>query len=439
MNTKQSFAIKGDICFCKTKDQWTTMKNAYAVCETGISHGVFAQLPEQYAHFPVYDFTGKLIIPGLVDLHMHAPQYAFRGMGMDLELMDWLGQQTFPEEAKYADLSYADKAYTIFADNIKHSATSHACLFVTQHRAATELLMDRMEQTGMISFVGKVNMDREAPDNLRESSAEASAQETLRWLYEIAGKYQRTKPILTPRFIPSCTPELLAKLQIIQQEYKLPVQSHLSENTGEIAFVHELCPDARFYGDAYDAYGLFGRQHPKEHIYPAIMAHCVHSTEEEIKLLRDNGVFVAHCPASNTNLSSGIAPIRRYLENHMHVGLGSDVAGGHTESILRAVCDAVQVSKLYWRLVDDGAVPLTFCEAFYLATKGGGAFFGSVGSLERGYDFSAVVLDDSSLRHPFALTIPQRLERAAYSALDAYGICAKFVSGTLLFDHTHSK
>ena len=295
MNTKQSFAIKGDICFCKTKDQWTTMKNAYAVCETGISHGVFAQLPEQYAHFPVYDFTGKLIIPGLVDLHMHAPQYAFRGMGMDLELMDWLGQQTFPEEAKYADLSYADKAYTIFADNIKHSATSHACLFATQHRAATELLMDRMEQTGMISFVGKVNMDREAPDNLRESSAEASAQETLRWLYEIAGKYQRTKPILTPRFIPSCTPELLAKLQIIQQEYKLPVQSHLSENTGEIAFVHELCPDARFYGDAYDAYGLFGRQHPKEHIYPAIMAHCVHSTEEEIKLLRDNGVFVAPC------------------------------------------------------------------------------------------------------------------------------------------------
>lgn len=230
MNTKQSFAIKGDICFCKTKNQWTTMKNAYAVCETGISQGVFAQLPEQYAHFPVYDFTGKLIIPGLVDLHMHAPQYAFRGMGMDLELMDWLGQQTFPEEAKYADLPYADKAYTIFADNIKHSATSHACLFATQHRAATELLMDRMEQTGMISFVGKVNMDREAPDNLRESSAEASAQETLRWLYEIAGKYQRTKPILTPRFIPSCTPELLAKLQIIQQEYKLPVQSHLSEN-----------------------------------------------------------------------------------------------------------------------------------------------------------------------------------------------------------------
>lgn len=195
--------------------------------------------------------------------------------------------------------------------------------------------MDRMEQTGMISFVGKVNMDREAPDNLRESSAEASAQETLRWLYEIAGKYRRTKPILTPRFIPSCTPELLAKLQIIQQEYKLPVQSHLSENTGEIAFVHELCPDTRFYGDAYDAYGLFGRQHPKEHTYPAIMAHCVHSTEEEIKLLRDNGVFVAHCPASNTNLSSGIAPIRRYLENHMHVGLGSDIAGGHTESILR--------------------------------------------------------------------------------------------------------
>lgn len=91
MNTKQNFAIKGDICFCKTKDQWTTMKNAYAVCETGISQGVFAQLPEQYAHFPVYDFTGKLIIPGLVDLHMHAPQYAFRrhGYGFGIDGLAW--------------------------------------------------------------------------------------------------------------------------------------------------------------------------------------------------------------------------------------------------------------------------------------------------------------------------------------------------------------
>ena len=439
MNTKQAFAIKGDICFCETKDQWITMENAYAVCENGVSQGVFAQLPEQYAHLPVYDFTGKLIIPGLVDLHIHAPQYAFRGMGMDLELMDWLNQQTFPEEAKYADLAYADRAYTIFVENMKRSATSHACLFATQHRQATELLMDRMEQSGLVSFVGKVNMDREAPDNLRESSAETSAQETLRWLYEIAGKYQRTKPMLTPRFIPSCTPELLKKLQIIQQEYELPVQSHLSENPGEIAFVQELCPESKFYGDAYDAYGLFGRQHPTERTYPAIMAHCVYSTQEEIQLIKENGVFIAHCPASNTNLSSGIAPIRRYLNEEMSVGLGSDVAGGHTESMLRAVCDAVQVSKLYWRLVDASVAPLTFCEAFYLATKGGGAFFGNVGSLERGYDFSAVVLDDSSLKHPFTLTIAQRVERAAYSALDNYGICAKFVSGTPLFDCVHSK
>ena len=149
--------------------------------------------------------------------------------------------------------------------------------------------------------------------------------------------------------------------------------------------------------------------------------------------MKENGVFVAHCPASNTNLSSGIAPVRTYLDAGLRVGLGSDVAGGHTESLFRAMTDAVQVSKLYWRLVDKTVKPITFAEAFCLATKGGGAFFGNVGSLEEGYAFDAIVLDDSSLSHPQALTAPQRLERAAYLSLDLLGLHAKYVAGRQLF------
>lgn len=170
------------------------------------------------------------------DLHLHAPQYAFHGMYMDLELLDWLNTVTFPEEARYADLNYAEKAYSIFTDDIKHSATTRASIFGTLHVDATELLMDLMEKTGLKTFIGKVNMDRNGSLALQEASAVVSAKDTVRWLEETTGKYENVKPILTPRFTPSCSDELMTRLAEIQRTYRLPVQSHLSENQGEIAW-----------------------------------------------------------------------------------------------------------------------------------------------------------------------------------------------------------
>ncbi len=129
------------------------------------------------------------------------------------------------------------------------------------------------------------------------------------------------------------------------------------------------------------------------------------------------------------NIALGIAPIRRYLERGIRVGLGSDVAGGQTESMFRAITDAIQVSKLRWRYLDSTASPLSFTESFYLATKGGGSFFGKVGSFERGYEFDAVVLDDTRIPHPRKLSLEERLERAVYLGLDQSGILAKYVRG----------
>ena len=370
-----------------------------------------------------------LIIPGMVDLHIHAPQYAFRGMGMDYELIEWLNTQTFPEEAKYADAEYAKKAYAIFAENMRKSATTRACIFGTIHRKATEILMDLMEESGLVSYVGKVNMDRSAPESLTEESADMSAFSTFGWINDIRERYQYTRPILTPRFIPSCTDELMEQLREVQRTYHLPVQSHLSENQGEIEWVKQLRPDAAFYGDGYDKYDLFGDRNLDQEKVRTVMAHCVWSTDDEVRRIKDNGVFVAHCPASNMNLSSGIAPIRKYLDLEMKVGLGSDVAGGQTESIFRAITDAIQVSKMYWRHVDEKAKPVTFEEAFYMATKGGGEFFGKVGSFETGYEFDALVLDDSVLKAPNDLNIRQRIERAIYLSLDLNGIVAKYAAG----------
>lgn len=408
MLRETTFALKGNILYAPTPKEIVTAPDSYLVCEAGKVAGVFAELPARFAGIPIEDCGDGLVIPGLVDLHLHAPQYSFRTLGMDLELLDWLNTHTFPEEAKYVDLAYAERAYRIFADDLAASATTRAAVFGTIHRPATELLMDLVEETGVRALVGKVNMDRNSPDILREEDAAASLAETTRWIEETKGKYRNVSPILTPRFTPSCTDELMEGLGKLQRETGLPVQSHLSENLSEIAWVKELCPWSSCYGGAYDRFGLFGGD------APTIMAHCVHSTGEEIDLMQARGVFIAHCAQSNTNLASGIAPVRVYLDRGMKVGLGTDIAGGYSLSVFQAMADAVQVSKLRWRLLDDSLRPLTVPEAFYLGTKGGGEFFGKVGSFEEGYEFDAVLLDDGALPHPQELSPQERLERMIY-------------------------
>jgi guanine deaminase len=425
-----SFVIKGNICQTINPKSLDLHQNAFVVCEDGISKGVFDLLPKEYQGLPLHDFGDALVFPGMIDLHVHAPQFAFRGTSMDLELMDWLNQYTFPEEEKYEDLEYAKKAYTIFVDALKKSATTRSVMFATRHRYATELLMELMEQSGLVSYVGKVNMDREASENLMEKSAEMSAYTTFGWINAVKDKFERTKPILTPRFIPCCTDKLMEELREIQMAYGIPVQSHLSESKGEIDFVKFLRPQNEFYGESYNDYDLFGKNDDVNTDVKTVMAHCLWSTEKEVELMLKNGVFVAHCPASNMNLTSGIAPIRKYMDLGLNIGLGSDVAGGHSESIFRAITDAIQVSKMYFRLVDESCKPLVFSEAFYLATKGGGKFFGKVGSFEEGYEFDAVVLDDSVLMHPQELTLAERMERAVYLGLDEKSVSHKFVAGT---------
>lgn len=420
---QDSFVIRGDICYSETPQSLRLCPDSWLVCLEGHSAGVFPVLPEQYANLPVLDCAGSLVTPGLTDLHVHAPQYALRGQGMDLELLDWLNRYIFPEESRYASPDYADQAYRRFVEDVRRGPNTRACVFATVHRPATIRLMDLLEESGLCAMVGKVNMDRNCPDTIREASAAASAQSTRDWLERIEGRYRRTRPILTPRFIPSCTDALLGELGKIQRQYGLPVQSHLSENRGEIAWVRELCPGAKHYCDAYHAFGLFGGP-----ACPTIMAHCVYSEGEEAELLKEQNVFIAHCPASNTNLSSGIAPVRRFLQDGLRVGLGSDVAGGTHTSIFKAMADAIQVSKLRWRLVDQSLAPLTVREAFYLGTLGGGAFFGKVGSFAPGYEFDALVIDDARYTPQGRMELETRLERTVYLS-DERDIRHKFVQG----------
>ena len=164
-----SFVLHGNIIDSESPERLRVAADSYLVCEEGRCTGVFSALPERFSGLPLTDFGDRLILPGMTDLHLHAPQFAFRGLGMDLELLDWLNAHTFPEEAKYADLGYAALAYGQFVDCLRRSATTRAVVFGTVHPAATTLLMELLEASGLVSYVGKVNMDRDCPEALRLS------------------------------------------------------------------------------------------------------------------------------------------------------------------------------------------------------------------------------------------------------------------------------
>lgn len=205
-----SFVLHGNIIDSESPERLRVAADSYLVCEEGRCTGVFSALPERFSGLPLTDFGDRLILPGMTDLHLHAPQFAFRGLGMDLELLDWLNARTFPEEAKYADLGYAALAYGQFVDCLRRSATTRAVVFGTVHPAATTLLMELLEASGLVSYVGKVNMDRDCPEALREADAAASLAATEQWL--ASARFAHTKPILTPRFVPSCSDALLQGL-----------------------------------------------------------------------------------------------------------------------------------------------------------------------------------------------------------------------------------
>ncbi len=421
-----SFVIKGTFVHTLTKEKFEIKKDNYLVVIDNKVINIFDEKPKEYSQLDFIDYTGKIIIPGLIDLHVHAPQYRFRSSGMSLELLDWLNTYTFPEESKFKDDEHSDKIYSVFVDELKNGATTRACLFGTLHSNATLKLMDKLEESGLIAYVGKVNMDRNSPDYLVESTQE-SIDSTIFWLEETKKRnYKRVKPILTPRFIPSCSDDLMNGLNKIQDEYNVPLQSHLSENQKEIEWVKELCPNSKNYGDAYNQYGLFGGTSK------TIMAHCVSCPEDEIDLMKENGVFVAHSPESNINLSSGIAPIRKFLDKGLKVGLATDMAAGSSPNMIRSIAYAIQVSKLYWRLVDSNCCALSTSEAFYLATKGSGEFFGKVGSFESGYEFDALVIDDSSIPFSTEFSIFDRIEKFIYLG-SSENIISKYICGTKIF------
>ena len=418
--TETKFIIKGTFIDTLTKDEFRIRKG-FILVEDGLIKNFSEENPD--TSIKLYDYTGKLIIPGLSDLHLHAPQYPNAGLGLDLELLDWLDTYTFPEESKYKDIEYAKKAYQTFVDDLAKTATTRASIFATLHTDMTLLLMDLLEQKKICAYVGKVGMDRNCPDFYIEKNGK---EETLRFVEECQKRnYKFVKPIITPRFTISCTDEYMKYMGELAKKYNIAVQSHLSENFGEIDFVRQLRPNDKFYGESYDKNGLFGKE------VKTVMAHCVHCPKEESELIKKNGVYIAHCPTSNSNISSGICPAGRYLREGYNIGIGSDISGGHTLDLFEVIRHAIQVSKMNLRYINPKEKPLTLSETFFMATNKGGSFFGKVGVFEKDYEFDAIVLDESLIKNIREYNEKERLERFIYNK-DAK-IESKFIRGNKIF------
>ena len=280
---------KAHILYTKEQSRFEVLENGYVAVDadgrvTGVAPSL-ASLGSEDAE--VIDFGDCLLIPAMNDLHVHAPQYRNQGIAMDLELLPWLQNYTFPEEMKYADIDYAERMYRRFVRDLWRFGTMRACVFATIHTDSTRLLMQLFQEAGMGALVGKVGMNRNCPEGLAEK-VEDMVQGYEKLIMDNNAK-ELVRPIITPRFIPSCTPEMLRACGELAKKYQLPVQSHLSENKDEIAWVQELEPESTCYGNAYDRYGLFGQT-------PTVMAHCVWTEGEELELIKRRGVMVGTYP-----------------------------------------------------------------------------------------------------------------------------------------------
>jgi guanine deaminase len=362
----------------------------------------------------IIDLGSKFISPGFVDTHCHAPQYVFAGLGTGTPLLEWLAKYTFNYESQFKEVEFARKVYPKVVSQMLRQGSTTVSYFATIHLEATKALHEICVAAGQRALVGKVCMDRNAPPHYIESSTEESLASTKSFIeYCETQKSELVKPTITPRFAITCTEQLMKGLGDLASQHDCHIQSHLNENKGEIAFVGELFP-GKSYTEVYRQFGLLNSK--------TIMAHCVHSTDAELDLMRECGASISHCPTSNSSMFSGLCHVRRAIEAGVSVGLGTDMAGGYANSLLTTLRDAINVSSAIQTSASDQAsssasnasnasnnpshpsnnpshpsnAGLSFQEAFFLATLGGAQALSlqhSIGNFVVGKSFDALVID----------------------------------------------
>lgn len=327
----------------------------------------------------VTDYSGKLIMPGFIDTHTHYPQTDVIG-SYGTQLLDWLNTYTFPMEARFADLDLANDVANFFCDELLRNGTTTAMVFATVHENSVDAIFNAANSRDMRLIAGKVMMDRNAPENLCDT-AQTSYQQSRDLIQKWHGK-DRLSYAITPRFAPTSTEKQLELAgQLFAEFDDVYLQSHVAENTDEVAWVKELFPWSRSYLDVYDHYGLLGKR--------AMYAHCIYLDEQDRQRMADTQTAMAFCPTSNLFLGSGLFDMNTAQVMGIPVGMATDVGGGTSFSMLQTLNEAYKVLQM-------NGQSLSPFQAFYQATLGSAQSLQlehKIGNFEVGKEADFIVLD----------------------------------------------
>jgi guanine deaminase len=348
-----------------------------------IKYGRFKERTESN----VVDFGDKVITPGLIDTHVHLPQYDVVAMD-GYERSEWLDNYIFPAEKRFESTEVAREASARFFTDLKANGTTTACVYGTVHKDSTDVAFEEARRSSLRIFMGKVMMDQNSPEFLQEKTAdslETSEELCKKWHRKERGKLNY---VFTPRFAPTCSLDLMKQVSKLAMKHDAYIQTHLSEYRGELRLVKALFPNYRNYTHVYESANLLTRK--------TIMAHCIYLDDDELSMLRKYSTKVAHCPSSNFFLKSGIFNAARITDAGLDVGLGSDVGGGPNLSMLKEMCNACNMSKVNYILSEGKSNSIDSTFAFYLATMGGAKVLGLehvVGNFSIGKEADFIVVD----------------------------------------------
>lgn len=425
-------ALRASILHCLADPGEESRASAYEFFEDGllivddghiVKAGDAARLQDELpADTPVHDYSGKLIVPGFIDCHVHYPQLDIIG-SYGAQLLDWLNQYAFPEEAKFSDPEHAREVAGVFIDELLANGTTTALVFGTVHAHSADAIFEAADAKGMRLIAGKVLMDSNCPEELRDD-AETAYSESKALIERWHGK-GRLGYAITPRFALTSSPEQLAAAGRLAREYPdVWVHTHLAENMEEVDEIARLFPDSRSYLAVYEEHDLLRER--------AVFAHCLHMDEQDRASMASKGGAAAFCPTSNLFLGSGLFDLSAMREAGVRCGLGTDVGGGTSLSLLRTASEAYKVLHL-----QEHALPAT--RALYLATLGAAEALyldDKIGNFEAGKEADFVVLDfeGSSLtarRTAAAKTIEEKLF-ALMTLADDRNIAATYVNGEVI-------